>query len=171
VVTLIAVLLAPLSAAAQFAIAGKPVPPAESNFAGVRQITPRYGLIVQINHDVHPPADFDLGLVDEVYASLLRDARKGPAIRVDALPLVVTTPAKIARFGEGGRRRMFRFLEPELKTHRDVHLSPTAVFVSSEALGDVQKLRALLRRALAFHFDERFRQAVESMDRPVPDRP
>jgi hypothetical protein len=171
VVTLIAVLLAPIHAMAQFAVAGKPIPPAESNFAGVRQVTPRYGLIVQINHDVRPQGDFDLGLVDEVYASLLRDARRGPVIRADALPIVVTTQAKIARFGEGGRRRMFRFLEPELRTQQDVHLSPTAVFVSSEPLGDVEKLRAMLRRALTFHFDERFRQAIESMDRPLPDRP
>ena len=170
VVALIAALLAPVSASAQFAIAGKRVSPAESNFAGVRQVSPRYGLIVQINHDVRA-GDFDLNVVDEVYASLLGESRGGPVIRADALPLVVTTQAKIDRFGEGGRRRMFRFLEPELKRHQDVHLSPTAIFVSDEALGDGEKLRSILRRALQFHFDERFRQAVRSMDRPLPDRP
>lgn len=112
VVALIAALLAPAVVHAQFAIGGKRVPPVESNFAGVRQVTPRYGLIVQINHDVRPPGDFDLTVVDEVYANLLKESRRGPVIRTDALPLVVTTQAKLDRFGEGGRRRMFRFLEP-----------------------------------------------------------
>lgn len=112
VVALIAALLAPAVVHAQFAIGGKRVPPVESNVAGVRQVTPRYGLIVQINHDVRPPGDFDLTVVDEVYANLLKESRRGPVIRADALPLVVTTQAKLDRFGEGGRRRMFRFLEP-----------------------------------------------------------
>ena len=53
---LIAVLFAPASA--QFAVAGRKVPPAESNFAGVRQVTPRYGLVVQINHDAPTAGDF-----------------------------------------------------------------------------------------------------------------
>lgn len=168
---LIAALQAPDTASAQFAIAGKKVSPAESNFAGVRQATPRYGLVVQINHDARAPGDFDLALVDDVYGSLLRESRTGPLVRADALPLVVTTQAKIDRFGEGGRRRMFRFLEPELKRHTDLHLSPTAIFISDEALGDGTRLRSLLARALRFHFDDRFREAVESMDRPHPDRP
>jgi hypothetical protein len=164
-------LLAPGDLGAQFAVAGKKVPPTESNFAGVRQVTPRYGLVVQINHGVRAAGDFDLVLVDEVYASLLREARRGPTVRAGALPLVVTTQEKIRRFGEGGRRRMFRFLEPELRTHRDLHLSPTAVFISDEALDNQDALRSVLTRALRFHFDDRFREAMESMDRPVPDRP
>jgi hypothetical protein len=168
---LFVVLLAPQAVGAQFAIAGKRVSPAESNFAGVRQVTPHYGLTVQINHDVRPAGDFDLAVVDEIYASLLRESRRGPVIRADALPLVVTTQAKIDRFGEGGRRRMFRFLEPELKRHQDLHLSPTAIFISDEALGTADRLRSTLTRALRFHFDDRFRDAVESMDRPAPDRP
>jgi len=53
---LIAVLLEPASA--QFAVAGRKVPPAESNFAGVRQVTPRDGLVVQINHDARTAGDF-----------------------------------------------------------------------------------------------------------------
>jgi hypothetical protein len=168
---LIVTFLAPGPASAQFAIAGKKVPPAESNFAGVRQVTPRYGLVVQINHDAQTAGDFELGLVDEVYAGLLRDSRRGPVVRADALPLVVATQAKLDRFGEGGRRRMFRFLEPELKKHPDLHLSPTAIFISDGALGDGERLRSLLTRALRFHFNERFREAIESMDRPTPDRP
>ena len=92
-------------------------------------------------------------------------------IRADALPLVVTLQAKIDRFGEGGRRRMFRILEPELKTHKDLHVSPTAIFISDETLGDGERLRSVLTRALRFHFDERLREAIESMDRPIPDRP
>ncbi len=171
VVAIAVIVVAPGSAGAQFAIAGKKVPPSETNFAGVRQVTPRFGLVVQINHGVHPPGDFDLALVDEVYGGLLREFRWGPVIRTDALPLVVTTGATIARFGEGGRRRMFRFLEPELQKHQDLHLSPSAVFISEEALADDDKLRSALGRALRFHFDERFRAAIESMDRPIPDRP
>lgn len=155
----------------QFSVAGKKVAPVEENFAGVRQVTPLFGLVVQINHDVRPSQDFELTLVDDVYAALLQESRGGPVIRAEALPLVVTTQAKIARFGEGGRRRMFRFLEPELKRHVDLHLSPTAIFISDENLGDRERLRSLLTRALRLHFDERLRQAVESMGRPVPDRP
>jgi hypothetical protein len=168
---LIAGLLGPGSASAQFAVAGRRVPPAESNFAGVRQVTPRYGLVVQINHDARTAGDFELSVVDEVYASLLGESARGPVVRADALPLVITTQAKLDRFGEGGRRRMFRFLEPELKRHPDLHLSPTAVFISDGALGDAERLRSLLTRALRFHFDDRFREAIESMDRPIPDRP
>jgi hypothetical protein len=166
---LVGALLAPGAAGAQFAINGKKVAPVESNFAGVRQVTPRYGLVVQINHDARPPGDVDLALVDEVYASLLRDLGRRPIVRADALPLVVTSQAKIQRFSEGGRRRMFRFLEPDLRTHRDLHLSPAGIFISDDAMGDDQKLRALLTRALQFHFDARFREAIESMDRPIPD--
>jgi len=55
---LIAVLFAPEPASAQFAVAGRKVPPAESNFAGVRQVTPRDGLVVQINHDARTAGDF-----------------------------------------------------------------------------------------------------------------
>ena len=158
-------------ARAQFSVGGKKAPPVESNFAGVRQSTPRYGLVVQINHDVRPPGDFELNLVDEIYRNLWRESRRGPVIRADALPLVVTLQAKIDRFGEGGRRRMFRILEPELKTHKDLHVSPTAIFISDETLGDGTRLRSVLTRALRFHFDERLREAIESMDRPIPDRP
>ncbi|PWU24954.1 MAG: hypothetical protein C5B48_03780 [Candidatus Rokuibacteriota bacterium] len=168
---LCAAVLAPVPATAQFAIAGKKVPPAESNFAGVRQVSPRYGLVVQINHDARTAGDFELSLVDEIYAVLLRDFPRGPVVQADALPLVVTTQTKLDRFSEGGRRRMFRFLEPELKNHPDLHLSPTAIFIADGALGDGPRLRSLLTRALRFHFDDRFREAIESMDRPIPDRP
>src|SRR5215813_9713748 len=57
---LIAALLAPGSAGAQFTVAGRKVPPAETNFAGIRQVTPRYGLVVQINHDTRTAGDFEL---------------------------------------------------------------------------------------------------------------
>jgi hypothetical protein len=168
---LIVALQVPGAAGAQFAIAGKKVSPTERNFAGVRHVTPRYGIVVQINHEVRPPGDFELTLVDEVYATLFKESGRGPVIQADALPVVVTTAAKLARFGEGGRRRMFRFLEPELRKHPDLHLSPTAVFISEDALGDGDRLRSLLTRALRFHFDQRLREAIESMDRPIPDRP
>ena len=168
---LIAALLAPGPASAQFTVAGRKVPPLETNFAGIRQVTPRYGLVIQINHDVRTAGDFELSLVDEVYASLLREAPRGPVVRADTLPLVIITQAKLDRFGEGGRRRMFRFLEHDLKKHPDLHLSPTAIFISDGALGNGERLRSLLARALRFHFDDRFREALESMDRPTPDRP
>jgi len=168
---LLASVAAASPAAAQFSVNGQKVPPSESNFAGVRQVTPRYGLVVQINHDVRPPGDFDLVLVDEVYADLLRKSARGPVIRAETLPLVVSTQAKITRFGEGGRRRMFRFLEPELRKHPDLHLSPTAVFISEETLVDTGRLRSVLTRALRLHFDDRLREAIESMDRPHADRP
>ncbi len=158
-------------AAAQFSVNGRKVPPAEQNFAGVRQVTPRYGLVVQINHDAQRPGDFELNLVDEVYSELLQRNRRNPVIRPEAVPLVVSTQAKITRFGEGGRRRMFRFLEPELKRHPDLHLSPTAIFISDETLADAERLRSVLTRALQFYFDEQVREAIESMDRPIPDRP
>lgn len=168
-------LLASVTAAppaiAQFSVNGQTVPPSERNFAGVRRVTPRYGLIVQINHDVRAPRDFELTLVDEVYAALLRRSTRGPVIRPDALPLVISTQAKIARFGEGGRRRMFRFLEPELKRHPDLHLSPIAIFISDETLTDAGRLRSTLTRALGFHFDDRLREAIDSIDRLTPDRP
>ena len=159
-----------VSATAQFTIAGRKVPPQETNFAGVRHTSPRYGLVVQINHDVRLAADFDLDLVDETYGGLLRQHR-ATAVPADLLPVVFVSDAKMARFGEGGRRRMFRWLEPELRNHPDVHLSPAAIFISDENLADREKLRTALTRALGFLFDRRFREALESVERPTPDRP
>ena len=46
--------------AAEFTIAGRRVAPQESNFAGVRHASPRYGLVVQINHDARATGDFEL---------------------------------------------------------------------------------------------------------------
>jgi hypothetical protein len=164
------VLLAPGGAAAQFTLHGRKVPPAESNFAGVRQITPRHGIVVQVNHDAHAPRDLELTALDEVYEQVRRELKREPYIRPDSLPFVITTGAKIARFGEGGRRRMFRFMEPELTGHRDLHLSPTAVFIAADTLQTDESLRGTLDRAVRFLFDEKFRQALDSMDRPVADR-
>lgn len=156
-------------AAAQFTIAGRKVAPQETNFAGVRQTSPRYGLVVQLNHDARLKGDFELTLVDEVYADLLRQHRTA-AVGTDSLPLVFVSDAKMARFGEGGRRRMFRFLEPELRNHPQVHLSPAAIFISDETLHDRDTLQSALGRALAFLFDRRFREALDSIERPRPDR-
>jgi hypothetical protein len=158
------------SAGAQFTVAGRKVPPIETNFAGVRQVSPRYGLIVQINHDAQPGGDFELGVVDETYASLLTRFRRAPVIRADLLPLVIVSEAKIARFGEGGRRRMFRWLEADLGKHPDMHLSPAGIFVSDRAVADREKLRSTLAVALGFLFDQRFRSALDSLDPPQPDR-
>jgi len=168
--TLVPLGLLPAVAHAQFTVGGKRVPPIETNFAGVRQVSPRYGLIVQINHDAQPGGDFELSLVDETYASLLSRFRRGPVIRADLLPLVIVSEAKIARFGEGGRRRMFRWLETDLRKHPDLHLSPAAIFVSDRAMADREKLRSTLAIALGFLFDQRFRSALDSLDPPRPDR-
>ena len=162
-------LLAPCPAAAQFTIGGQKVAPQESNFAGVRHASPRHGLVVQINHDARHNGDLELTLVDDAYTSLLQQHRSA-VVRADMLPLVFVSDAKMARFGEGGRRRMFRWLESDLRRHPDVHVSPAAIFVSDQNLDDPQKLRAVLSRALAFHFNPRFREALESVERPTPDR-
>ncbi len=166
---LLAGVLDPRPAAAQFTIAGQKVTPQESNFAGVRHTSPRYGLVVQINHDARLNGDFELTIIDDVYASLLRQHRAA-VVRADMLPLVFVSDAKMARFGEGGRRRIFRWLESDLRRHPDVHVSPAAIFVSDETLDDRQKLQSALSRALAFHFNPRFREALESIERPTPDR-
>lgn len=162
-------LLGSVPAAAQFTIGGRKVTPEETNFAGVRQTSPRYGLVVQLNHDARLNGDFELTLVDEVYAGLLRQHRAA-AVQTEALPLVFVSDAKMARFGEGGRRRIFRFLESDLRKHPDVHLSPAAIFISDETLRDREKLHSALGRALSFLFDRRFREALDSIERPMPDR-
>jgi hypothetical protein len=158
----------PCPAAAQFAIGGRKVAPQESNFAGVRHTTPRFGVVVQLNHDARLNSDFELNLVDEAYANLLRQHSK--VVVRDMLPLVFVADAKMARFGEGGRRRMFRWLESDLRSHPDIHVSPAAIFVSDENLDDRQKLQSALNRALGFYFNPRFREALESVERPTPDR-
>jgi hypothetical protein len=66
---------------------------------------------------------------------------------------------------------MFRFMEPELTGHKDLHLSPTAIFIAADILQTDESTRAALDRAVRFLFDEKFRQALDSMDRPVADRP
>ena len=58
----------------------------------------------------------------------------------------------------------------EIRQHRDLHLSPTAIFISDETLGDGEKLRSVLARGLRFLFDQKFRDALDSMDHPMPDR-
>jgi hypothetical protein len=171
VLTVLAVagLLDATPATAQFTIAGTKVTPQETNFAGVRHASPRYGLIVQINHDARLNGDLELGLVDETYGSLLRQHRAA-TVPADLLPVVFVSDTKMARFGEGGRRRMFRWLEPELGKHPDVHLSPAAIFISDENLKDPTRLQSALSRALSFLFDQRFREALESVERPTPDK-
>jgi len=168
-VIVLAALFDPCPAAAQFTIGGKKVSPEESNFAGVRHASPRFGIVIQVNHDARLNGDFELTLVDEAYASLLRQHRKA-VVRADQLPLVFVSDAKMARFGEGGRRRMFRWLESDLRQHPDVHVSPAAIFVSDENLYDRPKLESALSRALSFHFNPRFREALEGVERPTPDR-
>jgi hypothetical protein len=165
----LAVALLPVPADAQFTVAGRKVSPQETNFAGLRHASPRYGLVVQINHDAKLAGDFELDLVDETYATLLRK-HQSAQVPAELLPVVFASDAKIVRFGEGGRRRLFRWLEPELREHPDVHLSPTAIFISDETLKDREKLRSALSRALSFLFNRRFRGALESIELPTPDK-
>jgi len=54
--------------------------------------------------------------------------------------------------------------------HPDIHLSPAAIFISDENLKDRERLRSALTRALSFLFDRRFREALDSMERPIPDK-
>ena len=56
--TALLVVLPALPAAAQFTVAGRKVSPQEVNFAGLRYTSPRYGLVVQINHDAKLAGDF-----------------------------------------------------------------------------------------------------------------
>ncbi len=167
--TALLVVLPALPAAAQFTVAGRKVSPQEVNFAGLRYTSPRYGLVVQINHDAKLAGDFELNLVDEAYATLL-GTHQSAQVPADLLPLVFVSDTKMARFGEGGRRRIFRWLEPTMQLHPDIHLSPAAIFVSDENLKDRERLRSALTRALSFLFDRRFREALDSMERPIPDK-
>ena len=161
----------PLSAFAdtQFTIGGRKVEPQENNFAGVRHTSPRYGLVVQINHDAKFDGDFELSVVDDTWANLLQQHRSA-AMPPGAIPVVFVADAKMARFGEGGRRRMFRFLDTEIRKHRDVHVSPSAIFISDANLTDGQRLRSALHRGLSFLFDKRYREALEGVERPTPDK-
>ncbi|MBI4609238.1 MAG: hypothetical protein HY726_09525 [Candidatus Rokubacteria bacterium] len=161
-------MLLPGQASAQFTIAGKKVSPSETNFAGVRQVSPVYGFVVQINHDAQLAADFDLQAVDGAFAKLLREHGRAPLVSATRLIVVVTTGAKIAKFGEAGQRRMFRWLEPELRKHGDFHVSPVAIFISDQAASDRAKLEAVLMRALTLYFDPRLREALDSVDSAPP---
>lgn len=161
-------ILIPGQASAQFTIAGKKVPPSETNFAGVRQVSPVYGFVVQINHDAQLAADFDLQVIDAAFAKLVKEHGGTPFVSATRLLVVVTTEAKIAKFGEAGQRRMFRWLEPELRKHRDFHVSPVAVFISDQAAADRAKLEAVLMRALTLYFDPRLREALDSVDIAPP---
>src|SRR5437867_117060 len=126
-------------------------------------------LVVQINHDAKLAGDFELNLVDEAYATLL-GTHQSAQVPADLLPLVFVSDTKMARFGEGGRRRIFRWLEPTMQLHPDIHLSPAAIFISDENFKDRERLRSALTRALSFLFDRPSREALASMARPLPDK-
>lgn len=157
-------LLFPGQASAQFTIAGKKVHPSETNFAGVRQVSPVYGFVVQINHNAQLAVDIDLDVVDAAFSKLLKEHRQAPLVSASRLLVVVTTEAKIAKFGEAGQRRMFRWLEPELRKQRDFHVSPVAIFISDQTAGDRAKLEAVLTRAFSFYFDPRLKEALDAVD-------
>lgn len=165
---LLASLAGATPASGQFLVDGKRVGPTETNFAGVRQISPLYGFVVQINHDARLDGDLDLGLIDDVFAKLQRDHRGEALVAPTRLVVVITTGAKIAKFGEAGQRRIFRWLEPDLRKHRDFHVSPVAIFIADQVAADREKLEAVLSRALSLYFDPRLKEALDSVDTQAP---
>jgi hypothetical protein len=155
-------------AASGFTIDGHPVEPQDSNFAGVRHVSPAYRIPVQINHDTQPTGNLELTVVDEVFQTLLAHHRRTPPVPVDALPVVFIAELKLRRFSEGPRRLLFGTLEPEIKKQRDVYVAPTAIFITDAALGDGERLRADLRLGLGYLFNEDFSRAIVGLERAIP---
>lgn len=155
-------------AGAAFAVGGRGVEPQDSNFAGIRHASPTYRITVQINHDTQGSARLDLGVIDEVYRSLLAQHRREPYLPAESVPVVFIADLKMRRFLEGPRRLLFGTLETELKKQDAVYPSPTAIFVTDATLADRDKLRAALRLGLGYLFNAEFYRAVVGLDHAVP---
>lgn len=159
-------------AAAGFAVKGKKVSSIETNFAGERQVSPKFKIVVQVNHDAEQAGDLELTVVDEVLQSLVNDHRKQPLLPGDFLKIVFITNAKVRRFHEGPGRWIFRLFEGQAAKHPDVYLSPTAIFISDHALRDDGRLRAALYQGLSYLFSREFYEAMQGLVRrgvPVPN--
>src|SRR5262245_21148713 len=65
-------------AMAGFTVHGQKVPTIETNFAGDRQMSPRFKVVIQINHDTEQTRDLELTIVDDIFQTLLTDYRRDP---------------------------------------------------------------------------------------------
>jgi hypothetical protein len=154
---------------AGFTVHGQKVPSVETNFAGERQVSPRFKVVVQINHDTEQTHDFELTFVDDIFQALLTDYRRDPFLPNDFLTVVIITEVKMRRFYEGPKRYLFRLLAREMETHPDIYLSPTAIFISEQTLGDERRLRAALYQGLGYLFNQEFYNAMAGlMTRGLP---
>lgn len=155
-------------AGAAFTVGGRGVAPQDANFAGIRHASPTYRIMVQINHDTQGSARLELGVIDEVYRSLLAQHRREPYLPTESVPVVFIADLKMRRFLDGPRRLLFDALETEVKKQDAVYPSPTAIFVTDATLADRDKLRAALRLGLGYLFNAEFYRAVVGLDHAVP---
>jgi len=155
--------------AAGFSLDGRKVPPNETNFAGERQVSPKFAIVVQLNHDTSPTRDLELTIVDDVFQSLLADHQRAPLLPNDFLTVVFITEAKLRRFFEGQKRWIFRPFEERRRPHPEVYLSPTAVFISEGTLADERRLRSALYEGLGYLFNREFYAAMQGLiERGIP---
>ena len=151
-----------------FTIAGRPVAPQETSFAGHRHGSPAFHVMVQINHDTRADAALDLALVDEAFRAVQGQQRRDPYFPSGRLPLVFIADAKMRRFIEGPSRLLFGRLDTQIKQQQEVYPTPNAIFVTDGAFGEVNRLRRALRLALGFLFDPDFYRAVVGLDHALP---
>lgn len=151
-----------------FTVGGHPVEPQETNFAGARHASPKYRIVVQINHDTQATHPLELNVVDDVYRALVAQHTRQPYLPADSLPVVVVAEVKLRQFLTGPKRLLFGNLETEIKKQQDVYLSPTAIFVTDAAFADSEKLRAALRLGLSYLFNADFYRAVVGLDHAIP---
>ncbi len=151
-----------------FTIAGRPVAPQETSFAGPRHGSPAFHVMVQINHDTRADAALDLALVDEAFRAVQGQQRRDPYFPSGRLPLVFIADAKMRRFIEGPSRLLFGRLDTQIKQQQEVYPTPNAIFVTDGAFGEVNRLRRALRLALGFLFDLDFYRAVVGLDHALP---
>lgn len=158
-------------AIAGFTVSGKKVSSIETNFAGERQVSPKFKIAVQVNHDAEQTRDLELTIIDEVFQSLRASHRREPLLPSNFLPVVFITDVKMRRFHEGPRRWVFRIFEGEMEKHPDIYLSPTAVFISDSTLRDDRRLRSALYQGLGYLFSQEFYESIQGLIKrgvPVP---
>ena len=167
---LIGVLACPLAAraGATFTLGRRPIAPTETNFAGHRQTSPTYRVVIQINHDTRGDVTLDLALVDDVYRVVRGQQKHDPLFARDALPLVFITEAKMQRFMEAPQRLLFGRMDFDVKKQADVYPSPNAVFISDATLADPLRLRRALEHGLGYFFNTEFHRAVGGLDQARP---
>lgn len=169
-VALIGALACPLAAhaGASATVGGRPVPAAETNFAGHRHTSPAHRVVVQINHDTRGDATLDLAVVDDVYRAVRGRERREPLFALDVLPLVIIAEAKMRRFMDAPPRLLFGRMDLDVKQQADVYPSPNAVFISDATLADPPRLRRALERGLGYLFNVDFHRAVGGLDQARP---